>query len=439
MGMAESTFTPPPDPGINPEQGLAHLRAFLSVASTGSIAKSSDDIFKASSAITRSIRELEKALGTVLFERKPRGMLMNAYGEAVMRRAVRIRDQAEQTADELCRSKALGAISRNVVFNLMFSGKKLQLLEQLSELRHLSAAAEKLGVSQAGASMSLSRIESAIGQPLFHRMIQGMVATDTADKLVAAGKRIFAELRHMEADLSALAGTQQGTVIVGALPLGRTYILPMAIANALKSFPKIRVKTVEAPYDVLVSRLRTGDIDMILGALRPEAMCRGLITEKLFSDRIGIMARAGHPLAGHPQIQLDELLNEQWILPRTDAPGRRLIDDSFAELGLAPPEASVETGDLAIVRQLLCGSDMLTAISPRQLRVEVESGAIVELPVPLGQTTRQIGLTLRDGALLPPIAHSILDSIRLYARDLPTHCKTIRRLAGEPAQTPEGR
>lgn len=413
MGTAEAHT-------INPGLGLAHLRAFLSVASTGSIAKSSGDIFKASSAITRSIRELERALGTVLFERKPRGMLMNAYGEAVMRRAIRIRDQAEQTADELCRSKALGAISRNVVFNLMFSGRKLQLLEQLSELRHLSAAAEKLGVSQAGASMSLSRIESAIGQPLFHRMIQGMVATDTADKLVAAGKRIFAELRHMEADISAIAGTQQGTVIIGALPLGRTYILPTAIARTLAAFPKIRVRTVEAPYDVLVSRLRTGDIDMIFGALRPEAMCRGLITEKLFSDRIGIMARAGHPLAGHPQIRLDGLLHEHWILPRADAPGRRLIDESFAELGLTPPEASVETGDLAIIRQLLCSSDMLTAISPHQLRVEIESGSVTELPVPLGQTTRTIGLTLRDGALLPPIAHSILDSIRGSARGLPS-------------------
>ncbi|EME69603.1 LysR family transcriptional regulator [Paramagnetospirillum caucaseum] len=402
---------------IDPEQGLSHLRAFLSVAMTGSIAKSSDDILKASSAITRSIRELEGALGVALFERRPRGMLINAYGNAVLLRAVRIHDQAEQVADELCRSKSLGAISRNVVFNLMFSGRKLQLLEQLSELRHLSAAAAKLGVSQAGASMSLSRIESSVGQPLFHRMLQGMMATDTADKLVAAGKRVFAELRHMEADISAIAGTQQGTVIIGALPLGRTYILPTAIAHALKSLPNIRVKMVEAPYDVLVSGLRTGDIDLIFGALRPEVLCRGLITEPLFSDRIGILARTGHPLAGLSGIPLGDLLNEQWILPRSDAPGRRLIDDSFAELGLSLPKASVESGDLAIVRQLLRSSDMLTAMSPRQMRVEIESGMLVELPVALGQTTRRIGLTLRDGARLPPIAHSILDSIRLHARD----------------------
>jgi LysR family transcriptional regulator of gallate degradation len=400
-------------------QVLSHLRAFLSVAATGSVAKSSTDLFRASSAITRSIRELETVLGVVLFERKPRGMLLSAYGEAVLRRALRILDHAEQTADEICRSKSLGAISRNVIMNLMFSGKKLHLLEQLAESRHLSAAADRLGVSQAGASMALARIEGSVGLPLFHRMQQGMVPTDKADKLVAAAKRTFAELRHMAADISSIAGTQSGTVIIGALPLGRTYILPTAIAATLKRHPKIRVKMVEAPYDVLVSALRTGDVDMIFGALRPESQCQGLITETLFEDRIGIVARVGHPLRDRAVLALHELLNEQWILPRPEAPGRRLIDDSFAELGLAPPEASVETGDLAIVRQLLSSSNMLTAMSPRQLQVEIDTSVLAELPVALGKTTRRIGLTLREGTLLPPIAQAILDDIRIHAAEIP--------------------
>lgn len=402
---------------IGTDVGLAQLRVFLSVADTGSIAKSSGAILKASSAITRSIRELETALGVALFERGPRGMLINAYGEAVLRRAARIQDQADQTADELCRSKAAGAISRNVVAGLMFSGRKLRLLEQLTELASLSTAAARLGVTQAGASMSLSRIETGVGQTLFHRLPKGMAPTDAARKLVAAGKRIFAELRHMEADISAIAGTQQGTVIIGALPLGRTHIVPTAIARTLARLPNIRVRMVEAPYDALVSGLGAGDIDIVFGALRPQTP--GLITEALFTDRIGIMARAGHPLTRHgssqAEIRLESLLNEQWILPRPDAPGRRVIDDSFAELGFSPPAASVETGDLAMVRQLLRSSDMLTAMSPRQLQVEIESGVVTELPVALGRTTRRIGLTLREGALLPPIAHAILDDIRRQA------------------------
>ncbi len=55
---------------------------------------------------------------------------------------------------------------------------------------------------------------------------------------------------------------------VGALPLGRTQILPLAIASLLARHPRLHVATVESPYDALAASLRSGDIDFILGALR---------------------------------------------------------------------------------------------------------------------------------------------------------------------------
>jgi DNA-binding transcriptional LysR family regulator len=81
----------------------------------------------------------------------------------------------------------------------------------------------------------------------------------------------------------------------------------------------------------------------------------------------------------------------------------------------------VETGDLAILRQLLNSSDMLTAISPPQFMFEIRAGMLAELPVALGVTTRQIGLTLREGAMLSPAALAVLDAICGVARELPTY------------------
>ncbi|KAF0222123.1 MAG: LysR family transcriptional [Rhodospirillaceae bacterium] len=398
------------------EHCLGHLRVFLSVAEKGSITKSSEAIFKASSAITRSVRELEKGLGLPLFERKPRGMMLNAFGQAVLRRAERVDALVQQAADDVFRTRV--GSERSVLTNLLYGGRKLQLLVQIAETRHLSTAAGRLGLGQAGASMSLARIESGLGRPLFHRMVQGMVATDTTDKLITAAKRIFAELRHLESDMSAISGTLLGTVVMGALPLGRTYVIPSAIAATLAAHPRLRIRTVEGPYETLAAALRTGDIDMIFGAVRSQSEALGLRTEPLFEDRIGILARAEHPLAGREVIALDQVLDQMWILPRPDAPGRRLVDDSFHELGLEPPVASVETGDLAVIRHLLSCSDLLTAMSPRQMQQEIAAGLIRELPVILGRTVRHIGLTLRDGALLSPAAHAVMDNIRHFSTTL---------------------
>jgi LysR family transcriptional regulator of gallate degradation len=59
------TYTSPPEITYR----LQNLRMFLSVADAESITRASEQLFKAPSAITRSIIELEKALGVELFER----------------------------------------------------------------------------------------------------------------------------------------------------------------------------------------------------------------------------------------------------------------------------------------------------------------------------------------------------------------------------------
>ncbi|NCV70868.1 MAG: hypothetical protein EBW55_09245, partial [Betaproteobacteria bacterium] len=87
------------------------------------------------------------------------------------------------------------------------------------------------------------------------------------------------ELRHMQSDLSAIAGTLAGHVTIGALPLGRTLLLPDGIATAVKRHPNLRISTVESPYEALVHGLRNGDIDFILGALRSDGHGEGLIVE----------------------------------------------------------------------------------------------------------------------------------------------------------------
>ncbi len=410
----------------NVEQKLQHLRDFLAVAETGSISRAANQIFKAPSAITRSIIELEASLGTPLFERKPRGMLPNAYGEVVKRRAERVRDEVHAAAEEFMRSQLKTSPSlRTTIINLLFAGRKLQLLILLADFRNISSAAAQMGTTQAGASMALSRIESGIGQVLFQRMIQGMVATDPAARLIMRARRIFAELRHMESDISVISGNVAGTVSIGTLPLGRTFVIPTAIAKALSRHPGLRVTTIESSYEQLVGNLRSGEIDVLFGALRPKDATQGLITKPLFNDRVGIVARAGHPLAQSKNLQLADLLSEKWVLPKPNAPGRRLVDASFRELGLQPPIPSVETGDLAILRQLLNSSDMLTAISPPQFMFEINAGMLTELPVALGVTTRQIGFTLRDGAMLSPAAFAVLNAIRGVVRELPSHIERL--------------
>ena len=69
---------------------LRHLFVFKTVAREGSAAGAAGKLLRANSAIVRSVGVLEQQLGERLFDRHPRGMLINAFGQAVLTRADRI-------------------------------------------------------------------------------------------------------------------------------------------------------------------------------------------------------------------------------------------------------------------------------------------------------------------------------------------------------------
>ncbi len=77
------------------------LRYFLEVAQSGSLTEASARLHVAASALSRQITGLESQLGTPLFERHPRGMVLTAAGEILATHARRTVLDAERALGEI--------------------------------------------------------------------------------------------------------------------------------------------------------------------------------------------------------------------------------------------------------------------------------------------------------------------------------------------------
>ncbi|GKS85414.1 LysR family transcriptional regulator [Acidovorax sp. SUPP1855] len=77
------------------------LRYFLEVAQCGSLTEASARLHVAASALSRQIAGLEAQLGTPLFERHPRGMVLTAAGEILATHARRTGLDAERALGEI--------------------------------------------------------------------------------------------------------------------------------------------------------------------------------------------------------------------------------------------------------------------------------------------------------------------------------------------------
>lgn len=81
-------------------QDLA-LRYFSEVAHSGSLTEASQRLHIAASALSRQIATLESHLGSPLFERHPRGMVLTAAGEILLQHVRRTRLDAENALTDI--------------------------------------------------------------------------------------------------------------------------------------------------------------------------------------------------------------------------------------------------------------------------------------------------------------------------------------------------
>jgi LysR family transcriptional regulator of gallate degradation len=395
---------------------LMQVRAFIRIAEAGSVSRACEVLLRAQSVVTRAIRDLELSLDVPLFERHASGMLLTPYGKAILPRARRVMAELEAIP------AILGHAPHEPLY--LLNTRRLQIFVKLCETQHMQTVARSFDLTQPAISAALKTLEDGAGKSLFERTARGLRPTRASNEILYPIRRALNDLRHIPADVALIRGSLQGLVTVGALPLGRTRILPEAVVRLLADHPGIRVATNESPFNLLALELRAGDVDFVFGALRAQDYASDLYGEKLLTEQMVILAGRGHPWLGRA-VTLDDLATSRLVLPRADTPARLLLEAHFARLGRAAPEPVVETGDMAIIRGLLMRSDMLAIVSEHQLEYEIASGELQRLDLQLQDTQRSIGLIYRTNALHSPAAQALIEKIRQVAQEVGSHNQAV--------------
>ncbi len=142
---------------------------------------------------------------------------------------------------------------------------------------------------------------------------------------------------------------------------------------------------VKGSWRELIDPLLDSILDMTVGALPDPPPC-GVTQFPLLIDRLSIIARAGHPLAGFRLPPRESLAAFPWIVGQVGTPLRMLWEVQFAK-GVQLP-APVECGSVMVVGQILRESDFLTLLVRDQIALEIATGMLARIGPPLADSTR---------------------------------------------------
>jgi len=115
-----------------------------------------------------------------------------------------------------------------------------------------------------------------------------------------------------------------------------------------------------------------------------------LVYEPLAADEPhAVIASAEHPLAARKELQLEQLIEQPWILPPPGSLVRDKLTDMFVQHGLSRPTNIIETDCLPVITGLLQQSNRLVALLPEEavqpcLKAGILTVLVRNLPLGVG-------------------------------------------------------
>ena len=244
-----------------------------------------------------------------------------------------------------------------------FELTKLRLLAALSELRHLSAAARRIGLSQSTASHALKRLRAQLGDPLFVRAAGGVYPTPYGEKLGTAARQA---LEILSAGLTASQPFDPGATMrrfsIYLSTVGQVVLLPrIPRLHARREAPGASLLVRSVPVDNPGTALAVGEIDLAVGYFNN--LTTGFHQSTLLQEHLACIVRADHPLF-HEGMSREAFLAAPHAVADASGMAYAAIDRALARRKIRRHTMLV-VPEFAVLPLLVASSDLLVIMPAR--------------------------------------------------------------------------
>ena len=229
--------------------------------------------------------------------------------------------------------------------------RQFQAFVTVARLGSFTRGAKHLHLSQPALTVQIQQLEEAMGVRLFDRSTRVVLLTPIGRELAPTLERVLHEIDAVMVNTKELASHVKGTVTIGALPSISSKLIPSTIAEFQKQYPGIVVRLRDVLAYRIVGLVKEEEVDFGIGTLRMPVP--DIQFTPLFTDSLGVIFPAGHPVEHRRTITLKYLTAFPLILMDPETSVRDLVDHAFESIGeVAVPafEAVYPSTALALVK-----------------------------------------------------------------------------------------
>ncbi|HMC30587.1 MAG TPA: LysR family transcriptional regulator [Candidatus Angelobacter sp.] len=205
------------------------------------------------------------------------------------------------------------------------------VLEAIYREGNLTRAGRQLKLTQPAMSHALKRLRELLKDPLFIREGAHMVPTPFSRNMINDVRQALQILEvNLYENRNFDPAHTRRNFMVGFWELMESTILPSLAVTLSRAAPEISITTLRVKRREIEAELSSGAIDLALDV--PINMSDSVRRKPLFSDRVVVVARQGHPAVGR-ELDLDTYLSQEHILVSSRRYGPSLVDTELNRKG----------------------------------------------------------------------------------------------------------
>lgn len=290
--------------------------------------------------------------------------------------------------------------------------RQIQYFFALYEEGSVTHAANRMNVVQPALSMQLAKLESEIGQQLFHRNTRGMAPTPVGHHMYKLFRPVLADFARARDQLMQTDGELSGHVSIGLIASVAQDLLAQVLAEYTQTHPRVTLALSDGYTPMLCKAVTEGQLDAAI--INQPRRQLALNSHPLLSEDFVLVTGPKHPELSD-SLKVRDAAGLKLALP-TRLHGLRDILDSITQaegITLAPElevdsiNAIVQLVELGTYAALLPRIAVLSKLADGRLRAHT----LVDPPL-----TRQVVCVTHPLRPLSPAAAAFVAMLERYAQ-----------------------
>lgn len=262
--------------------------------------------------------------------------------------------------------------------------RQLEVFTEVLKCGSTTQASSALSLSQSAVSAALSDLETQLSVRLFDRVGKRLVVNEHGRLLYPKAMALL----EQAGDIEHLFQSEAGALRIAASSTIGNYILPKMIAGYRRDFPAVPLElNVGNSRDVINA---VADFRVDLGLIEGPCHMPDLLTQTWQQDELVVFAAPDHPLLQAP-VTLDALAQAPWIL-REAGSGTREVVEHILLSHLSHFDLVMELGNSEAIKHAVRYGIGISCLSRRVIEEQLQTGVLVEVPVPLPRLNRALYL-----------------------------------------------